>query len=184
MKRTTILIVGLLVVALIAGMFGFRGKRYEVTITQNQIDEVLQKKFPVTKSHLMVFSITYSNPSLTLLPESHRVEVGLDAELNIMLPKETKKCSGTILVTTTLTYHDDSKQFFLSNPDINKLTIQGIPQNHIDKITRFASIAAREKLQEIPVYTLTAVDAKQTAAKLLLKDVQVRNNELHATLGL
>ena len=97
---------------------------------------------------------------------------------------ESKKLGGTALVTSALAYRNDTKQFFLSNPEINKLSIQGIPQQHLDKATEFATTAAREYLQEFPIYTLKATDTKTTAAKLLLKDVQVKSSEIHATLGL
>jgi hypothetical protein len=59
-----------------------------------------------------------------------------------------------------------------------------IPQEDLDKVTRLASNAAHEYLQRFPIYTLKAKGVKTTAAKLLLRDVQVKSNEVHATLGL
>lgn len=173
-----------LVLGLAGALLYFHNKQYNVIITQQQIDDALQKKFPVTKTHLLIFRITYSNPHLTLLPESNRIEVGLDAEVNIKILNESKKLGGTVLVTSALAYRNETKQFFLSSPEINKVAIQGIPQQYLDKVTDFASNAAREYLQEFPVYTLTAKDTKTAAAKLLLKDVQVKSSEIHVTLGL
>ncbi len=180
-----VIIAALLLVLVLAGGFLYvRKKQYNVIITQQQIDDALQKKFPVTKTHLVIFRITYSNPHLMLLPESNRIEVGLDAEVNIKILNEAKKLGGTVLVTSALAYRNETKQFFLSSPEINKVAIQGIPQQYLDKVTDFASNAAREYLQELPVYTLTAKDTKTAAAKLLLKDVQVKSREIHVTLGL
>src|ERR1044071_2175096 len=127
---------------------------------------------------------TYSNPHVTLLPESNRIEVGLDADLDIKLRDQPKRLGGTAVVTTGLSYRSETHQFLLSEPEINKLTLQGIPQEDLDKVTRLASNAAREYLQRFPIYTLKAKGVKTTAAKLLLKDVQVKSNEVHATLGL
>ena len=184
MKRAILFVALVLVLALAGGVLYFRNKQYDVIITQKQIDDALQKKFPVTKTHLLIFRIIYSNPRLRLLPESNRIEVGLDAEVNIKILNESKKLAGTVLVTSALAYRNETKQFFLSSPEINKLGIQGIPQQYLDKVTDFASNAAREYLQEFPVYTLTAKDTKTAAAKLLLKDVQVKSSEVHVTLGL
>ncbi len=180
-----VIIVALVLVLLFAGGFLYvRNKQYNVIITQQQIDDALQKKFPVTKTHLLIFRITYSNPHLTLLPDSNRIEVGLDAEVSIKILNEAKKLGGTVLVTSALAFRSETKQFFLASPQINKLEIQGVPQQYLDKVTDFASIAAREYLQEFPVYTLKAKDTKTAAAKLLLKDVQVKSREIHVTLGL
>lgn len=183
MKKIVITAI-VLVLVLGGALLYFRNKQYNVIITQQQIDDALQKKFPVTKTYLLFFGITYSNPHLKLLPESNRIEVGLDAELDIKILNESKKLGGTVLVTSALAYRNETKQFFLYSPQINKLEIQGIPQQYLDKVTDFASNAARKYLQEFPVYTLTANDTKTAAAKLLLKDVQVRSSEIHVTLGL
>ncbi len=180
-----VLIVTLLLVLVIAGgLLYVRSEPFNIVITQTQIDAALQKKFPVTKTHLLISRITYANPHLTLLPDSNRIEVGLNAEVNIKIANESKKLGGTVLVTSALAYRNETKQFFLSTPQINNLEIQGIPQQYLEKVTNFASSAAREYLQEFPVYTLTAKNAKTAAAKLLLKDVQVRGSEIHVKLGL
>ena len=183
MKRS-ILFVTLLLVLLFAGGCNGISAQYDYIITQKQIDDALKAKFPVTKNHLLLFRVTFSNPHVTLLQDSNRIEIGLDAELNIKLPSEAKKLSGTIVVSSGIGYKNDSKQFVLSSPVIDKLEIQGIPQQHIDKVTEFASNAAREYLQEFPVYTLTDKDAKTSLAKMLLKDFQVKGSEIHVMLGL
>jgi len=184
MKRYIIFAASALVLVLAGMLLYFHGRRYDVIITQKQIDEALRARFPVSKNHLLIFQVTYSNPRVTLLPESNRIEVGLDADLDIKLRDQPKRLSGTAVVTTGLSYRSEAHQFFLSDPEINKLTLQGIPQEHLDKVTRLASTAVREYLQRFPIYTLKAKDAKTTAVKLLLKDVQVKSNEVHATLGL
>jgi len=180
-----VIIAALVIVLLLAGGFFYvRNKQYNVAITQQQVDDALRAKFPVTKTYLRIFRITYSNPHLILLPDSNRIQVGLDAELNIKLLSESKELGGSALVTSALAYRNETKQFFLSNPEINRLSIQGIPQQYIDKATEFATTAAREYIQEFPIYTLKATDTKTAAAKLLLKDVQVKSSEIHVTLGL
>ncbi len=184
MKRSIIFTASALVLVLTGTLLYFHGRRYDVIITQNEIDEALRARFPISKNHLRIFQITYSNPHVTLLPESNRIEVGLDAGLDIKLRDQPKRLGGTAVVTTGLSYRSETHKFFLSDPEINKLTLQGIPQEHLDKVTRLASNAAREYLQRFPIYTLKAKDVKTTAVKLLLKDVQVKSNEVHATLGL
>jgi hypothetical protein len=184
MKRTLIIAVCALALLLAGAFWYFRDKQYHVVITQKQIDDALQAKFPVSKTHLALFHLTYSNPQVTLLPDSDRIEIGLDAQLSIKLREESKPFGGRALMTTGLEYRHEAKQFFLANPEIKKLTLQGVPQQYLDKATVLSSNFVSEYLQRFPVYTLKATDIKTTAARLLLKDVQVRSNEVHVTLGL
>jgi hypothetical protein len=137
----------------------------------------------MSKTHLLIFRVTYSNPQVTLLAETNRIQVELDAELDIKLREQAKKLGGSARATFGLTYRNETKQFFLAEPELNKVTFQGVPQEHLDKVTVFASNAAREHLQKFPVYTLKATDVKTTMAKLLLKDVTVKGSEIHVTLG-
>jgi hypothetical protein len=187
MKRSILFAVGALgvVVLVLVGVLSyFHDRRFDIAITQKQIDDVLRAKFPVSKTYLSIFQITYSNPHATLLPGSNRIEIGLDADLDIRFRNEQKHFSGTAVVTTGLSYRNETHQFFLSDPEITKLIIQGIPQEYLDKVAPHASNFARDHLQQFPIYTIRARDLKTRAVKLLLKDVQVKNNELHATLGL
>src|SRR5436190_20891708 len=142
MKRSIIFAGCALVLGLTGILLYFHGRRYDVIITQSPIDEALRTRFPVSKKYLLIFQITYSNPHVTLLPESNRIEVGLDADLNIKLRNEPKSLGGIALVTTGVSYRSETHQFFLSEPEIKKLTFQGIPQEHVDKVTRLASDAA------------------------------------------
>ena len=183
-KRIALYVALGLIVAIAGTVIYLRGRRYVVTITQAQIDQTLQAKFPVTKKHLLLFNVTYSNPRVRLLPGTNRIEVGMDAVLNMRIFNESKQLGGSAVLTTGLAYRNETKQFFLSDPKIDKLSIQGIPEQYLAKVTEFASKAAGEHLEEIPVYTLKAKDIKTTAAKLLLKDLQVKGSEIHATLGL
>jgi hypothetical protein len=183
-KRSILGIAFLLVVAVLAGTYVYFKKRpYHVVITQAQIDATLKEKFPIKKTHLIIFHLTYSNPHVQLLPDSNRIEIGLDAEVEIKALNEPKKLTGTAVVTSGLTYNDERKQFFLAAPEVKKIAIQGIPQQYLDKVTDFASQAASEYLQEFPVYTLKPTDTKRSTLRLLLRDVKIKNSEVDVTLG-
>ena len=183
MKRALIFMACGLVFVIAATFLYFHGKKYHIIITQAQIDEALRARFPVSKTHLFIFRVTYSNPQVKLLPDSNRIEVGLDAELDFKLRGEAKRLGGSALVTSGLTYRNQTKQFFLSDPEIQKFSLQGVPQQDVDKVTAFASDAVRKYLQQFPIYTLRAKDAKTAAARLVLKDVEVKGTEVHVTLG-
>ena len=183
-RRFIMVGVALLILAIACAVLYFRGRRYEVIITQSQIDEALRTRFPVTKKHLLIFQITYSNPKVRLLPAANRIEVGLDAELTITIRDTQKKLTGSAIMTTGLKFKDETDQFFLAEPELQKLTISGIPEEYLGKVLPFASVFGREQLEKYPVYTLKSKNLKTTTTRLLLRDLKVMDTELHATLGL
>jgi hypothetical protein len=183
MKRAITIL--LIVLALAAGgvIIYFKGKRYEVLITQDKIDASLGDRFPVTKKYLLIFSITYSNPQVTLLENEDRVQVGLDATLN-RIDGESKDLGGTALVTSGIRYDSETQEFFLDDAEFTKLEIAGVPDKWLTQVTDFASKAAKEFIETRPVYRLQAKDSKTAAAKLLLKGFEVREQAIYVTLGI
>lgn len=176
----------LIVLALAAGgvIIYFKGKRYEVVITQDKIDASLAERFPVTKKYLLIFSITYSNPRVTLLENEDRVQVGLDATLNIRIDGESKDLGGAALVTSSIRYDSETKEFFLDDAEFTKVEIAGLPDKWLTQVTDFASKAAKEFIEKRPVYRLQAKDSKTAAVKLLLKGFEVREQAIYVTLGI
>lgn len=184
MKKTLTIAAIIIAVALAGAFIYVKGKRYEIVIPQAKIDSSLSETFPATKKYLIIFDITYSNPQVTFLEDEDRVQVGLDATLNIRLNDEPKKLGGGATVTSGIRYDSDTQEFFLDDAVFDRLEIQGIPEKWLKKVTEVASEAAKKFVQTKPVYRLEAKDAKTAAAKLLLKDFEVREQAIYVTLGL
>lgn len=155
-----------------------------MVISQEQIDTTLAKTFPATKKYLIVFSITYSNPQVTLLEYDNRIQVGLDATLNIRLNDEPKNLGGGCTITSGIRYDSETQEFYLDDAKFDRLEIQGIPEAYLDQITQFSSEAAKEFVESKPIYRLEAKDGKTAAAKMLLKGFEVKDQSIHVTLGL
>jgi Protein of unknown function (DUF1439) len=173
----------LLAIAAGGAFFYFKGKRYDVVIAQDMIDASLAKRFPMTKKYLLIFSITYSNPQVTLLENEDRVQVGLDATVNIRIDGETKNLSGTALVTSGIRYDSETQEFFLDDAEFSKLQIDGTPEKWTTPISHFASKAAKEYIEKRPIYHIKVKDSKTKAAKMLLKGFEIKNKAIYVTLG-
>ncbi|MBK1831674.1 DUF1439 domain-containing protein [Verrucomicrobiaceae bacterium R5-34] len=184
MKRALIIAGMLTLIAVIGGYAYFKGKRYQIAITQQQIDRTLAKQFPVKKSALLIFQLTYSNPQVTLLAENHRIQVGLDASLNVKINDEAKNLGGGVTVTSSLRYDQNTQAFYLTDTTFDRFEIDGVPEKYRKTVLKLAAEYAAEQLEQYPVYTLKATDAKKTAAKLLLKNVEIDQQTVVVTLGL
>ncbi|CAA6676735.1 MULTISPECIES: DUF1439 domain-containing protein [unclassified Lentimonas] len=179
-------IVAVLLVSVIfgAGFLYFQGKRYEVVITQSQIDQGLASRFPVSKQYLRIFSITYSNPTVELLEVADRVQVGMDVTLNLRINNEPKELGGGATVTSGIRYEPEAQVFYLDDVVFDRLEVQGLPQKWLKPVTEFASKVAEDFIESQPIYRLEAKDAKTAAAKMLLKGFEVRAQAVHVTLGI
>jgi hypothetical protein len=155
-----------------------------VIVTQAQIDAAVSERFPVSKKFLMIFEITYSNPQVTLLEDSNKIQVGLDAVLDIRIDGEPKKLGGGCTIISGIQYDPDIQAFFLDDAEFERFEIQGAPNAYLDRVTGFASEFAREFVESKPIYRLKAKDARTAATKLLLKDVEVRDQSVRVYLGM
>ena len=184
MKKSIIASLVVLALLLLGTFLYFKGKRYEVIISQEQIDKTLAETFPATKHYLIVFSITYSNPQVALLADDDRIQVGMDATLNIRLNGESKNLGGGCTITSGIRYDSETQEFFLDDAQFDRLEIQGIPDAYLDQITQFASESAKEFVESKPIYKLEAKDDKTMAAKMLLKGFDVKDQSVYITLGI
>jgi len=181
------ILVGAIVIILIAAAgayFYFSGKEYVLKIPENEIQEKMAEKLPLTKSYLFIFQVTLDNPRVDLENGSERINAGLDVILNIKLSEEKLPLGGSIDVSGGIKYSPDEGAFYLANPIIEHFSIQGIPDKYIGKVTTVLGKALADYYVTHPVYKLKSGDAKQAAAKLVLKNVIVENEELVVTLGI
>ncbi len=81
-------------------------------------------------------------------------------------------------------YEAADGQFFLTEPAIENLGIQGVPAKYTAKVNSVLTKAIGEYYLDRPIYTLKDSDVKNAAAKLLLKTVIVKDQVLIVTLGI
>jgi hypothetical protein len=184
MKKKFLFILLLTFTVAVLAVLYFKSRRYEVVISQQQIDGALVKRFPATKEFLWIFEVTYSNPQVILLEDADRIRIGLDASLNIKLNKELNSLGGSCTLIAGVRYEPSTQEFFLTDTQFERLDIQGVPQEYMERATKAANEAAKYFVENKPIYRLEAKDTKTAAAKLLLKGFKVRDQTVCVTLGL
>ena len=184
MKKTAIVIV-IILMALMAGTYYyFSGKEYIVRLSESDIQRKLEEKLPLTKTYLFIIQVTLNNPRVHLENGSRRVNAGLDVIFNITLNNHPKPIGGTVDASAGIFYLAEKGQFFLTNPVVEKLEVQGIPRQYTDKANMALTKALAEYYAKHPIYTLQTTNAKHAAAKMILKNVIVENKQLVVTLGI
>ena len=183
MRRILIVVVTVFLVAAGAGYFYFSGREYEFRFSEQQIREKLSDRLPIKKTYLIVLEVTLDNPRVALAEGSSRINAGLDVTLNIKLKTESKRLGGTIDATGGIRYDDQTGQFFVTDPVIDNLDVQGIPMKLVEKTNKVLTLALTEYFSTRPIYTLDRSDFKQAITALVLTNVVVKDKELIVTLG-
>jgi len=184
MKKVAIVAVAILIALLAGTYYYFSGKEYVVRLSESDIQGKLEEKLPLTKTYLFIIQVTLNNPRVNLKNGSSKVGAGLDVVFNITLNKNPKPFGGTVDVSGGVRYLSEKGQFFLTNPVIESLTVQGIDPKYTNKANKALTKALAEYYKNHPIYTLRVTDVKQAAARMVLKDVIVKNQELVITLGI
>lgn len=185
MNSRRLIISGVVLVALLVGVayFYFQGKEYVFRFSEAELRQALAQRVPVRRTYFLIFQLTLDNPRVTLIEGSDRVNAGLDVTLNVRIQGESLPLGGSIDASGGMRYDSQTGEFFLTDPVIEQLRVDGVPAEFENRVTSVMTKALGEFYSRRPVYTLSALDAKQAAARLVLKSVVVTNQELVVTLG-
>ena len=184
MKKVFLLLIGFILISTIAVFLYFTFTEHVITIPEETIQEKIDTQLPVTKNYLFIFDVTLDNPRVNLLEGSNRINAGLDVYVNIKINEQDKTLGGTVDASGSLVYVAEEGAFYLSEPIIESLSVQGVPEKYTDIVS-----SAIEKLlvgfySSRPVYKLKPTDIKQAAAKNALKSLVVRDQAMVVTLGI
>ena len=173
------------ILLLLAGAYYYvSSKEYVIRIPESDLQRKFEERLPLTQTYFFFIQITLKNPRVHLENGSRRVKAGLDVVFNASLDNNPRPIGGIVDVSGGVLYSADKGQFFLTNPLIDRLELQGVPQQYVEKFNVALTQILADYYAKNPIYTLHATDAKQAVARMVLKDVIVENSALVITLGI
>jgi hypothetical protein len=186
MKRKLVLALGMGMVVAAAGIGAtvwlLWGREWVIRIPEAQIQEALDRRFPVLRRHLLIFTIRYQNPKVALAEGSDRLRASVDAET--LFAVNERPFTGAAVVSGDLEYHPATGEFRLREAKVERFAVGGLPEKYTTLVAQVGTGLLQDHLDRSPVYRLKPTDVKQAAARLALKRVVVRNGHLEVTLGL
>jgi hypothetical protein len=168
---------------LLGGYFYLQGRDYVYRFSEAQIQDALAARLPLEKTYLFVFHVVLDHPRVTLNEGSDRVNLGIDVALSFGLGSESKSLHGSVEASAGLRYDRATAQFFLTDPVVERVALEGIPEARAEKVSAVLTQAVAEYYATRPVYALRPSTAKLMAARLLMKSARVENRELVVVLG-
>lgn len=180
------LIIALAAFALLAtGAYYFLlGREFVYRFTQVELQEALSARLPIQRTYLFVIQVALDHPRVMLIEGSDRVNAGLDVALNVRLGQSSVPLAGSVDASGGIRYEPKEGKFYLTSPLIERLNLEGVPEKYASRASTALSLALGEYYASHPIFTLSAFDAKQAAAKLTLKSVTVEHQQLVVTLGI
>ena len=171
MKRAALFIV--ITIFFLGGCGGFEK---EVLIPRETIQKMVDKKFPYRKDALIA-KIGLDTPLVYFKDE----DIGL--RLNYSANLLDRKISGDIDFRGRIYYEPEKGAFYLKYFEIAEIKVEESDFSDKDKIKPILSEILNSYLENYPVYKLDQKDFKQNIAKLLLKSVSVKGDNLSLLLS-
>lgn len=180
------IIIGLAVLGAIgAAVFWMLSRNdYVFRFSENDLRGQLEARLPYEGRHLFIFDVTLDHPRIDLVEGSDRVAGGVDVMVKTSLGGRELSFSGATDMSGGVRYDQDQRAFFLKDPIVENLRLPGIPESYANRANAAISGALSEFYSTRPIYILEADTAAKSAARMLLKDVEVKNEHLVVTLGL
>jgi len=152
-----------------------------VRVSEQEIQERISKKFPITKSYEFVGTVTYANPRITLRTEDNRVELKLD----IVLGKagHAGSINGCAEMIAAVAYNAEKKALYLTDPRLRQFAVDGIPEQNVQLLSSLFMPAIEKLLKRKPVYRLTSENGRNEIAARFVKDIRVREGCLEIVYG-
>jgi hypothetical protein len=183
MRNIIIILAGLL--ALAAAAFWMLSRNdYVFRFSEEDLRGHLDARLPYEGRHLFVFDVTLDNPRIDLVEGSDRVAGGVDVMLKVDLAGRELALSGAADISSGVRYDAEERAFYMTDPAVEALRIPGVPESYANRANSAISSALGEFYRTQPIYVLEADTAAKSAARLLLKDVAVKDEHLVVTMGL
>lgn len=167
-----------------AAYFLFRDNTYTLKFSEADIGARLDEKLPFSDDYFYIFNVTLENPRVDLVNGSDRIAGGMDAMLKVNLGAQTLPIDGSFDLSGGVRYEESEGAFYLNNPVIEKIRLRGLPDRFANRANSALSLGLTEFYAERPIYQFSEDDMKQATAKMVLRDVSVKNQMLHVKLGL
>lgn len=127
----------------------------EYTLSQKQLQSVIETRFPQQLRYAEVFNVNLKNPRLTLNPAQNRVltQVSVDVFSPLLL---AAPLNGAITLSSGLKYDKATRAILLDNPAVDSIDFSAVPAQYKQQLSQIGMIVAEQVLKDYPVYTFTS----------------------------
>lgn len=177
MKASRLTLVGV-VFSFALFLFGC-GASFEIKIPRSIINDQVQKQFPTVR-HQGLMTVKITDPVLDFEGSKNRLGLTAVAEVRFfgLVP-----VTGSVDADGTLKYLPETGEFQFTDIQVRKFNLKGLPQSQFDEVTAAIGTQIVGALGGLKVYKFNPDDAKERAAKAVLRGIRVTDDGIVAKLG-
>jgi len=132
-----------------ASIFPFIPDHY--TFSQAQVQDAVQRKFPLQRTASQIFDVTLADPLVGLAPDRNRITVRLNARL--ATPFMPEPVTGVFTLSSQLAYDAPSHSVILLSPTVDDSQLTGDAAQYNQQISAAGAALAAQFLDRYPIYT-------------------------------
>jgi hypothetical protein len=169
----------LLACLLLASCATFSGPR-EVEVPLYKLQAGLDRRFPVDNRMLQVFDVHLTRPQLSMLPESDRVGLSLQAE--IAPPFLRQSYSGSVAFSGRLYVDPARSAIFMTDARVDHFDLDGVDASSQRQFTKLANVLMDKMVVDVPVYSFNMSDLRYAGVQFVPTRIVTRRSGLVITL--
>jgi hypothetical protein len=156
-------------------------KPKQIDISQAQLQEMVNKRFPYQARWLDAIEITATAPKLLLQPGAGTVSANIDvAAADRVFNRQYR---GSLQVVSGLRYEPSDNTFRFSGVKVDRFGVQGLPAAYAPETARLGALLAEQLLENYVIYALTPQQS-QTLRDAGLKVSAMRISEAGLSITL
>ena len=131
---------------------GFNFFQNEFTVTRDELQAELARRFPITRRYGELFLVSLQDPQLALDGSAHRA--ALTSRLAISSPLlQPSSLGGQVAVSSGLRWDAEGLAVRLQDPRVEQLRIDSVTGNDGQNLQRIGAAVAQEALRGYPLHT-------------------------------
>ena len=139
----------LIACTLLASCAGLVGPR-QVELPLARLQEGLDRRFPVDNRILSLFDIQLSRPQLTILPDTDRVALTVDA--SVAPPFTRHSWNGSLTLSGHLTMDAARSAIYISEVEIERFVLDGVDEGRRRQLAKAANVIMDNLVREMPLH--------------------------------
>jgi len=156
---------------------------FNVKVTEEPINKMLDAGFPVTRSVGGSMNITLDNARVNLTRGEDLILVNVDVYVNLKTGETERTIEGDAIIRSEIHYDQGYWEVFLENSELLDLDIGGIDIVNRKTLFSTANASVRAVLDRYPIYKLKVNNFLYSIAVSFLRDIRVKDGFVLIRVG-
>ncbi len=136
----------------LAALAGFNFFTSEYTVSRDELQKQLARRFPVQQRYAEIFTVGLSDPQMSFDAAANRATV--TARLSIRNPLfNPQAVDGVVAISSALRYDSATRSLRLDQPRTERLELQGLSGQDAERLQKIGAVVAQELLRDYALRT-------------------------------